>query len=169
MRDVIDGAQIMSDAVVGAQAKDFSTLLDTGEKFVLSAHRGKPLVIYFYADDNTEGCTLQNREFSALVPQFAALGATVLGVSPDDAAKHRKFRAKHGLKILLAADTEHAAIDALGVWQRKKLYGREYDGVVRTSFIIAPDGTIVASIRATRIKGHAEKVLQTLRRLSTDW
>lgn len=159
----------MDDIAVGAKARDFSTPTDDGRTFVLSAHRGKPVVIYFYAEDNTEGCTTQNLEFSALMPKFLALGAAVLGVSPDSIVKHRNFRQKHQLVVPLAADTGHAAIDALGVWQRKKLYGREFDGVVRTTFIIAPDGTIAAILRATRIKGHAEKVLQTLQTLAAGW
>ena len=116
------------------------------------------MVLYFYAEDNSEGCTIQNQEFSALLPQFTRLKAAVLGISPDPADKHRKFIAKHQLGVTLAADIDHAAIKAFDVWHRKKLYGREYDGIVRTSFIIAPDGTVASILRATKIKGHAGKV-----------
>ena len=146
----------------GDTAPDFTLPLDDGSQFHLGAARGQPVVLYFYPADDTTGCTEENREFSALAPQFAALGARLIGISPDSIDKHGKFRRKHGLDVPLAADPEHIAIAAYGLWQPKKLYGREFMGLIRTSVIIAADGSIVALIAATRIRGHAQKVLDAL-------
>lgn len=152
----------MTELQPGDIAPDFTLPLDDGTLFHLAAQRGHPVVLYFYPADGTAGCTDENREFSERAAQFAALGARLVGISPDGIAKHLKFRAKYDLAVPLAADPEHRAIIAFGLWQPKKLYGREFMGLVRTSFIIAADGTIVAIVRATRIRGHAQSVLQAL-------
>lgn len=146
----------------GDPAPDFTLPRDDGSSFTLSAERGKPVVIYFYPEDDSGGCVDENVEFSDLAEQFAARGAVLVGISPDDLASHAKFRAKYGLKVPLAADPDHLAIGGFGLWQMKKLYGREFMGLIRTSFIIGADGRIARIIRATRIKGHAAKMLAAL-------
>lgn len=146
----------------GDPAPDFTLPRDDGSSFTLSAERGKPVVIYFYPEDDSGGCVDENVEFSDLAEQFAARGAVLVGISPDDLASHSKFRAKYGLKVPLAADPDHLAIGGFGLWQMKKLYGREFMGLIRTSFIIGADGRIARIIRATRIKGHAAKMLAAL-------
>ena len=146
----------------GDAVPDITLNLDDGTSFPLGAPRGRPVVLFFYPADDTTGCTTENRDFLGLAPQFAALGADLVGISPDSIAKHEKFRRKHALDVPLAADPELLAIGAFDLWQPKKLYGREFMGLIRTSFIIGADGTIAAIIPATRIAGHAEKVLHTL-------
>lgn len=146
----------------GDPAPDFTLPRDDGSSFTLSAERGKPVVIFFYPEDDSGGCVDENVEFSDLSAQFVARGAVLVGISPDDLASHAKFRAKYGLQVPLAADPDHLAIEAFGLWQMKKLYGREFMGLIRTSFIIAADGRIARIIRATRIKGHAAKMLTAL-------
>lgn len=146
----------------GDPAPDFTIARDDGSSFTLSAQRGKRVVIYFYPEDDSGGCTDENVEFSDLSPEFAARGAVLIGISPDDIASHQKFRVKYGLKVPLGADPQHLAIGGFGLWQMKKLYGREFMGLIRTSFIIGADGRVERSIRATRIKGHAAKMLTAL-------
>ena len=148
--------------VEGEMAPDFTVTLDDGSAFTLSKARGHPVVLYFYPEDGTTGCTTQAQEFSLLKPAFEALKARLIGVSPDSVEDHRKFKAKYGLTVQLAADPDRLATEAFGVWQLKKLYGREFMGVVRTSFLIEADGRLVKILRATRIAGHAQKMLEAL-------
>ena len=157
----------MTHLKAGDPAPDFTLALDDGSSFTLSTQRGKPVVIFFYPEDDSGGCTDENVEFSDLSAEFAALGAVLLGISPNDIDSHKKFRAKYGLKVPLAADPERLAIEGFGIWQLKKLYGREFMGLIRTSFIIDAEGNIAAIIRATRIKGHAAKVLAALDEVTT--
>ena len=152
----------MTKLMPGDVAPDFTLPLDDGTQFHLGAQRGQPVVLYFYPADSTTGCTQENREFSERAAEFAALGARLVGISPDSLAKHEKFRSKYGLEVPLAADPEHIAIAAYDLWKPKKLYGRDFMGLIRTSVIIAADGTIAAVIPATRVRGHAQKVLETL-------
>ena len=152
----------MTDLLEGAPAPDFTLPLDDGSSFHLASHLGHPVVLYFYPEDDSGGCTDENREFSERMDAFHALGARLVGISPDSVEKHRKFRSKYGLKSPLASDPERMAIEAYGLWKLKKLYGREFMGLIRTSFIIGADGRIVRIIRATRILGHAQKVLEAL-------
>lgn len=147
-------------------APGFALKTDTGAVFNLADHRGRFVVLFFYPQDDTEGCTVENCEFSDRAAEFDALGAEVLGISPDTITDHAKFRAKYGLRSRLAADPDHIAIAAYGVWGDKKLYGRPYRGLIRTTFVIAPDGRIAAVLPVTRIKGHAEEVLGIVRSLS---
>lgn len=126
---------------------------------------GGPLVLYAYPEDDTEGCTIENIEFSALSEVFAASGLMLCGLSPDSLETHEKFIQKRGLKVRLAADPGHGAIEALGLWQLKKMYGVEFMGVRRATLLITPDGRIADMVLAPRIKGHAEKVLARARSL----
>lgn len=152
----------MPDLNEGDIAPDFTLPLDDGSTFRLSAQRGAPVVLYFYPEDDSGGCVDENREFSNRAAAFAALGAKIVGISPDTVESHVKFRKKYGLVAPLAADPEHQAIEAFGLWKLKKLYGREFMGLIRTSFIIGADGRVARIIRATRILGHAQKMLEAL-------
>ena len=152
----------MPDLSEGDIAPDFTLLLDDGSRFQLSAQRGRPVVLYFYPEDDSGGCVDENKEFSDRAAAFAALGARLVGISPDSIESHVKFRKKYGLAVPLAADPEHQAIEGFGLWKLKKLYGREFMGLIRTSFIIGEDGKVARIIRATRILGHAQKMLEAL-------
>jgi peroxiredoxin Q/BCP len=155
----------MTAITIGMPAPDFALATDAGDTFRLSDMRGRPVVLYFYPQDDTEGCTIENREFSALAPDFAALGVKLVGISPDSIADHCKFRDKYGLSVTLAADPEHKAIDAYGLWQEKTTFGRRYVGLVRTSFLIDAEGRIAGIWTVTRIKRHAAAVLEAARAL----
>jgi peroxiredoxin Q/BCP len=152
----------MPDLREGDLAPDFTLPLDDGTTFSLSAERGHPVVLYFYPQDDSGGCTDENREFSDRAADFSRLDARLVGISPDSLESHGKFRRKYDLAVPLAADPDRVAIEAYGIWQLKKLYGREFMGLIRTSFIIGADGRIARIIRATRILGHAQKVLDAL-------
>lgn len=130
-----------------------------GEAIALADFIGAPLVLYFYPKDDTAGCTREAQDFSALLPQFEAAGARVLGVSRDSAERHRKFTAKYDLSVPLATDPEGAVMDAFGVWVEKQLYGRRYMGVDRSTFLFAADGTLHRAWRKVKVAGHAEQVL----------
>lgn len=146
----------------GDRVPDFSLQLDDGGLVNPASLKGRPAVMFFYPEDDSGGCVDENQEFSDLAGEFAARGAILVGISPDDAASHHKFRAKYGLVVPLGTDPERRTIEAFGLWQMKKLYGREFMGLVRTSFIVDAEGRIARIIRATRIKGHATKMLAAL-------
>jgi peroxiredoxin Q/BCP len=149
----------------GSLAPDFELVTDSHQKFRLSDHRGHPVVLYFYPEDDTEGCTLENIEFTDQMPEFRRLGVVVVGISPDTVDRHCTFRDKYNLGVTLAADPERKAIEAYGVWQLKKMFGVEFMGVKRVTVLIAPDGKVADVFHATRIRGHAEKVLAAARAL----
>lgn len=150
----------------GQAAPDFSLADDRGGAFRLSEHRGKPVVLEFYCEDDSGGCVTENQEFSALMPEFAAAGAEVVAISPQDVASHRKFSSKYGFRQPLLADPGLEAIKAYGLWAQKKLWGHEFMGVLRATYLIGPDGTIAGVFKASRIKGHAQKVLDATRQLA---
>lgn len=125
----------------------------------------KLTVLYFYPKDNTSGCTLEAKEFSELLPEFAALGVRVYGISQDSVKSHEKFIQKQELTVPLLSDPEHTAIEGFGVWIQKKLYGREYMGVDRSTFIIDGSGKILAAWNKVKSRGHAAVVLQKVREL----
>jgi peroxiredoxin Q/BCP len=143
----------------GDPAPDFALPTDGGGETRLSDLKGKAVVLYFYPKDDTSGCTAEAIAFSGLKPKFQSAGAVVIGVSPDSAASHDKFKAKHKLAVSLAADPERSAIDAYGVWKEKNMYGRKYFGVERSTFLIGRDGRIVRVWRKVKVPGHAEEVL----------
>lgn len=156
----------MPAIAIGSPAPDFDLATDSGTAFRLADTLGHPLVLYFYPQDDTEGCTLENVEFTALLQQFRHLGVRVLGISPDTVAAHCAFRDKYGLGVQLASDPEHRVIDAYGLWQLKKMFGVEFMGVKRATVLIDADGRVADVILATRIKGHAQKVLDAARALA---
>jgi peroxiredoxin Q/BCP len=127
--------------------------------------RGRKLVVFFYPKDDTPGCTVENKDFSALLPQFEAAGTAVLGVSKDPPAKHAKFAAKHGLTAPLATDADGGLSDALGVWGEKSLYGRLFMGMHRTTYLVDKDGKIARVWRKVKVKDHAAEVLEAAKAL----
>ena len=155
----------MADLGVGDKAPDFDLPRDGGGSLRLSDFLGQPVVLYFYPQDDTTSCTSEAIDFSRLKPEFEKAGAAVIGLSPDSAKKHDKFKAKHGLSIDLAADEQRSAIEAYGLWVEKQMYGRRYMGVERATFLIGADGRIARIWRKVRVKGHAEAVLEAARAL----
>ncbi|MRG57365.1 redoxin domain-containing protein [Phyllobacterium sp. SYP-B3895] len=151
----------------GSTAPDFTLPRDGGGDITLSALRGKPVVLYFYPKDDTSGCTQEAIEFSGLKPQFEALGATVIGMSPDAVKKHDKFKTKHDLKVDLVADEDRKIIEAYGLWVEKSMYGRKYMGVERTTFLIDASGKIARVWNKVKVPGHAAEVLEATRALKS--
>ena len=127
---------------------------------------GKWVVLYFYPKDNTPGCTTEACEFTEALPVFDSLNAVILGVSPDSPKKHRNFIAKKELLITLLADENKEVCEKYGVWQLKKMCGKEYMGVVRSTFLISPEGKIEAIWEKVRVKGHVEAVKQKLEEIT---
>lgn len=155
----------MSNPDVGEPAPDFTLETDDGATFQLSAQRGKKVVLFFYPQDDTEGCTIENLEFTQLAPAFKAASVVLLGISPDTLSAHQKFREKFSLAVPLAADPDHIAIDAYGVWGEKINFGKKYMGLIRSTFLIDAEGRIAEHWKVTRIKGHAAKVLERVSNL----
>jgi len=153
------------ELVEGDPAPDFELPTDGGGTAHLKDLKGKPVVIYFYPKDDTSGCTAEAIAFNGLRAKFAAADAAIIGVSPDTAASHDKFKRKHDLKIALAADPERSAIEAYGVWKEKSMYGRKYFGVERSTFLIDRSGRIAKVWRKVKVPGHAEEVLSATKAL----
>ncbi|MGF1542276.1 MAG: thioredoxin-dependent thiol peroxidase [Pleurocapsa sp.] len=151
---------------VGQPAPDFTALDENGNTVSLKDKSDRWLVLYFYPKDNTPGCTTEAQEFSAYQSQFNQLGADIVGVSPDSEQSHCKFITKHDLTIQLLSDPEHGVIEAYGAWRLKKFMGKEYMGVVRSTFLITPDGKVAEIWDKVRVKGHVEKVLTRLQELT---
>ena len=147
----------------GDPAPDFELATDGGGRFRLSGQNGRPLVLYFYPKDDTSGCTSEAIGFSEKKPDFDAMQTLVLGISPDTQRSHDRFKAKHGITIPLAADTEKEVAQAFGVWVEKSMYGRKYMGVERATFLIDRDGVIAKVWRNVKVPGHVEDVLATAR------
>ena len=150
---------------IGKIAPDFTLPYKDGVERKLSDFRGKKVVIYFYSKDNTAGCTRQAQAFAALYEQFSAVGAEVIGISKDSAASHLRFAEKHSLPFVLLSDPERQAIEAYGVWQEKKLYGKVSMGVVRTTFIIDENGVIEKIMPKVKPDTNAADVLDYLKNL----
>lgn len=143
---------------------DFALEGSDGATISKSDFAGTKLVVFFYPKDDTPGCTTENLDFTRLAPDFAAAGTALLGISKDPPAKHCKFIAKHGLTVPLASDAAEGGLsDALGIWTEKVNYGRTYMGMVRTTYLLGPDGTILAVWDKVKVKGHAEAVLAAAR------
>jgi peroxiredoxin Q/BCP len=146
----------------GDNAPEFSLKNKEEKEISLKDFHGKYVVLYFYPKDNTKGCTQEAIDFSELTDSFEKNNCVILGVSPDSSKSHTNFINKHDLKVELLSDPEHGAMEKYGVWQLKKMYGKEYMGVVRTTFLISPDGKIEEVWNKVRVKEHAKKVLDSL-------
>ena len=150
---------------VGDTMPDIALETPDGGSVRPSDFRGRKLVLFFYPKDDTPGCTVENKDFSALLQEFEATGTAVLGVSKDPPAKHAKFAAKHGLSVPLATDADSGLSDALGVWGEKSLYGRLFLGMHRTTYLVDAEGRIARVWRKVKVKGHAAEVLEAARAL----
>jgi peroxiredoxin Q/BCP len=147
---------------VGKKAPDFTLPDQDGHPTKLSAFQGHPVVLYFYPKDDTPGCTKEACGFRDAFAEYERAGAVILGVSPDSSAAHTKFRSKYNLPFTLLADEEHEVCERYGVWGAKKFSGREYMGVLRTSFVIASDGTLLKIFEKVRPEEHSQEVLEAL-------
>jgi thioredoxin-dependent peroxiredoxin len=147
---------------IGKKVPKLKGVLHDGSTLSLSDLRGQSVVVYFYPKDNTPGCTNEAHGFRDLYKQFRKLGCEIIGVSRDAAASHAKFRDKHALPFPLVADTDETWCNAFGVLGEKTLYGRHFIGVIRSTFLIDPNGTLVAEWRGVRVPGHAAAVLERL-------
>jgi peroxiredoxin Q/BCP len=147
---------------VGLTAPDFELQSDTGDSVKLSGLRGKKVILYFYPKDDTSGCTTQACEFRDRAPDIERKGAVVLGVSPDSLKSHEKFRTKYDLPFVLLSDPDHAVAEAYGAWGEKKMYGKTFEGILRTTFLIDEKGQIEAVFARVKPKGHGDRVLEAL-------
>ncbi len=149
----------------GATAPDFTLPRDGGETVTLSALRPGKVVLYFYPKDDTPGCTLEAQDFNMRLAEFTAAGATVIGVSKDSVKSHDKFCKKHGLSIVLVSDEAGQTCEDYGVWLEKRMYGKTYMGVERTTVLIDGDGKVARVWPKVSVKGHADEVLAAVKAL----
>lgn len=150
---------------VDEKAPEFCLLNQDDIEICMRDIKGKWIILYFYPKDNTAGCSAEACEFTDALPDFADMDAIVLGVSPDSTQKHRNFIEKKDLDVTLLSDEDTSMMQEYGVWQLKKNFGKEYMGVVRTTFIINPDGVIKAVFEKVKVKEHVLKVKQKLQEL----
>ncbi|WP_310550665.1 thioredoxin-dependent thiol peroxidase [Paenibacillus glufosinatiresistens] len=141
---------------IGDPAPDFALPAAGGETVRLSQFRGRKVLLYFYPKDSTPGCTQEACDFRDRYEAIADRNAVVLGISPDSPKSHARFAEKNSLPFPLLSDEDHRVSESYGVWQLKKLYGREFMGIVRSTFLIGEDGTVQKIWRKVKVKGHAE-------------
>jgi len=149
----------------GDKAPAFDLPTYTDQRLALNDLQGQSVVLYFYPKDMTPGCTVEAKDFRDRAQEFGKAGAVVVGVSKDSPARHDKFKAKHDLNFALLADEDGALCEAYGVWQMKKFMGREFMGIVRTTFLVDGDGVIRRVWPKVKVKGHAEDVLAAVKSL----
>ena len=149
----------------GDEAPGFCLPNQKGEEVCLVSLRGRWVILYFYPKDNTKGCTLEAIDFTMNKERIEKMGATVLGVSPDSVESHQGFCDKHGLTITLLSDPDHGVLEAYEVWQLKMMYGREFQGVVRSTFLLDPEGRIANVWRRVNVADHVEAVIEKLAEL----
>lgn len=147
----------------GTQAPEFTLQDENGEERKLSDYRGQPLVLFFYPKDDTPGCTTEVCNFRDDYTAYQEAGVTILGISPDSVKSHTKFKNKFDLPFTLLADEGHRVCDAYGVWGPKKFMGREYEGVLRTTYLIDKDGVISHVFENVKPADHSVEVLEALR------
>ncbi|MFC5651455.1 thioredoxin-dependent thiol peroxidase [Paenibacillus solisilvae] len=155
-------AVIKAKAFVGKKAPDFTLPTTGGREVKLSDYIGRKVILFFYPKDLTPACTQESCDFRDSYTAFGQSNAVVLGISIDTAETHERFASKYDLPFELLADTEHKVCELYGVWQMKKLYGREYMGLVRSTFLINEKGKLVREWRNLRVKGHVQEVLQAV-------
>jgi peroxiredoxin Q/BCP len=159
------GRRMATDLSVGARAPEFTLPRDGGGTISLKEFRNRKLVLYFYPKADTPGCTKESIAFSKLRGAFAKANTDILGVSADSVKAQDAFKAKHDLSIPLASDEKRQMLEAYGVWGEKSMYGRTYMGIMRTTFLIGPDGRIGRVWNNVKVNGHAEEVLDAARTL----
>ncbi len=152
----------MAAPTIGKPAPDFTVQTDEGKTVSLSDYKGKNVVLYFYPKDDTSGCTQEACDFRDAFPRFGKAKAEILGISPDSVASHVKFKKKYELPFTLLADTEKEVAKAYGVWRKKKFMGREYMGVVRSTFLIDKKGVLRNAYEVKRVAGHAAEVEEAI-------
>ncbi len=152
-------------ADVGEKAPDFSMPTSGGGEVSLQTLTGNPFVLYFYPKDDTPGCTKEACGFRDALPDFSKLNVDVIGVSKDTVAKHDKFTAKYDLNFRLASDEDGAVCEAFDVWKEKRMYGRTYMGIERSTFLVDGDGVIRQAWRKVRVPGHVDAVLDAVKEL----
>jgi len=150
--------------MIGKKVNDFSAP-STGGTFKLSAHKGHPVVLYFYPKDNTPGCTTEGATFRDLHKSFAKLGAVVVGCSRDSLKSHENFKAKMEFPFDLLSDADEALCKQFDVIKMKNMYGKQVRGIVRSTFLIGPDGKLVQEWRGVKVPGHVEAVLEAVKAL----
>lgn len=150
----------MAKLSAGTRAPAFTLPDESGSKVSLKDFAGSPVVVYFYPADDTPGCTKEACQFNDNLRAFSRAGVTVLGVSPDDAESHARFRKKYKLTFPLLSDLSHAVMEKYGAWGEKTLYGKKTVGVIRSTFLVGPDGKIARAWYNVRADGHAAKVLE---------
>ncbi|WP_419871313.1 thioredoxin-dependent thiol peroxidase [Candidatus Pristimantibacillus sp. PTI5] len=155
----------MTQLQIGESAPDFNLPASNGENVSLSDYRGKNVVLYFYPKDMTTACIQESCDFRDANAEMLKHNTVILGISLDTVKSHQNFIAKKELPFLLLADIEHAVCELYGVWQLKKLYGREYMGLVRSTFLIDAAGKLVQEWRKVRVKGHTLQVLEAVQQL----
>ncbi|MEO7192231.1 MAG: thioredoxin-dependent thiol peroxidase [Vicinamibacterales bacterium] len=143
----------------GSKAPAFTLNDQTGRTHKLSEYSGRPVVLYFYPKDDTPGCTTESCNFRDNLPKFASSKAVVLGASILDEKSKAKFAAKYDITFPLLADADHIVAEKYGVWQEKMRYGRKYMGIVRTTYLIGPDGKVARRWDNVKVEGHADEVL----------
>jgi peroxiredoxin Q/BCP len=148
---------------VGHPAPDFTLPRDGGGEVTLSSFRPGKIVVYFYPKDDTSGCTLEALDFTARAADFAAAGTVVIGISKDSVKSHDKFRAKHGLNLILASDEAGTTCEDWGVWVQKSMYGKSYMGIERSTFLVDGNSRIAAAWPKVSVKGHVDEVLAAAR------
>ncbi len=152
----------MGKLAAGDEAPVFALEDEDGKTVSLSDYAGKRVVVYFYPRDDTPGCTKEACQFSDLFEEFRKAGVDVVGISPDDASSHRRFREKHGLTIKLLSDPGHEVMEAYGAWGEKTLYGKKSVGVIRTTVLVGEQGQVERAWYHVKADGHAGKVLEAL-------
>ena len=149
----------------GDKAPKVTIPVSDEESVNLGAPKGAAHVVYFYPRDNTPGCTTESIDFSSLLPKFEALGVQIIGVSKDSLKSHANFKIKKELTVILASDEESDACEQFGVWVEKNMYGKKYMGIERSTFLVQADGTIAATWRKVKVKGHAAAVFAATREI----
>ncbi|WP_022850241.1 peroxiredoxin [Limisalsivibrio acetivorans] len=152
----------MAELKEGDQIPGFELEGDDGKVYTPEDFKGDRLIIYFYPKDNTPGCTVEAKDFTALTEDFGRLGYKVVGVSPDKTATHCRFKEKHELGVLLLSDPEKEAAEAFGAYGEKKNYGKTYMGIIRSTFAFDEGGKLIKSYKNVRATGHAQRVLDDL-------
>ena len=150
---------------VGDNAPEFTMATDGGGSFSLSEMKGYNVIIYFYPKDDTPGCTKEACGFRDMLPDFSDSSAKIIGISKDTVAKHDKFKSKYELPFLLGADLEGNVCEAYGTWVEKSMYGRQYMGIERATFLVDKEGVLQGVWRKVKVKGHVEEVLSAVQNL----